>query len=64
MHLSKRRPQPPQPRLLFVDENQAELWNRLSLKQQEQCRNLISQLLRQIVSHPSDAIVGERSNDE
>jgi hypothetical protein len=64
MHLSKRRPQPQQPRLLFVDENQAELWNRLSLKQQGQCRNLISQLLRQIVSHQSDAIVDERSCDE
>jgi hypothetical protein len=64
MRLSKRRPQPQQPRLLFVDENQAELWNRLSLKQQGQCRNLISQLLRQIVSHQSDAIVDERSSDE
>ena len=64
MRLSKRRPQPQQPRLLFVDDNQAELWNRLSLKQQGQCRNLISQLLRQIVSHQSDAIVDERSSDE
>jgi hypothetical protein len=64
MRLSKRRPQPQQPRLLFVDENQAELWNRLSLKQQERCRNLISQLLRQIVSHPSNAIADERSSHE
>ena len=42
MHLSKRRPQPQPPRLPFVDENQAELWNRLSLMQQGQCWNLIS----------------------
>ena len=64
MHLSKRRPQPQPPRLPFVDENQAEPWNRLSLMQQGQCRNLISQLLRQIVSHQNDAIVDERSSDE
>jgi hypothetical protein len=64
MHLSKRRPQPQQPRLLFVDENQAEVWSRLSLKQQEVCRNLISQLLRQIVSHQNNAIADERSSHE
>jgi hypothetical protein len=64
MHLSKRRPQPQQPRLVFVDENQAELWSRLSLKQQELCRNLISQLLRQIVSHQNNAIADERSSHE
>jgi hypothetical protein len=65
MHLSKRRPQPQQPRLLFVDENQAELWSRLSLKQQELCRHLISQLLRQIVRPPDNAIVpDERSSHE
>ena len=64
MHLSKRRPQPQQPRLLFVDENQAEVWSRLSLKQQELCRNLISQLLRQIVSHQNNAIADERSSHE
>ena len=64
MHLSKRRPQRQQPRLLFVDENQAEVWSRLSLKQQEVCRNLISQLLRQIVSHQNNAIADERSSHE
>jgi len=64
MHLSKRRPQPQQPRLLFVDENQAEVWSRLSLKQQEVCRNLISQLLRQIVSHQNNAIADARSSHE
>jgi hypothetical protein len=57
-------PQPQQPRLLFVDEKQAELWSRLSLKQQELCRNLISQLLRQIVSHQNNAIADERSSHE
>jgi hypothetical protein len=64
MHLSKRRPQPQQPRLLFVDEDQAGLWSRLSLKQQELCRNLISQLLRQIVSQPDNAIADERCSHE
>ena len=65
MHLSKRRPQLQQPRLLFVDENQAELWSRLSLKQQELCRNLISQLLQQIVSQPVNASApDERSSHE
>ena len=61
MQLSKRRPQSQQ-RLLFVDENQAELWSRLSPEQQQLCRNLISQLLQQIVRQqddPSDPI--ERS---
>src|SRR5262245_46822735 len=55
MHLSKRCPRTQQPRLLFVDENQAELWSRLSLEQQELCQNLLSQLLRQIVSQPDNA---------
>ena len=47
MQLSKRRPRSQQPRLLFVDENQAELWSRLNPEQQELCRNLLSQLLQQ-----------------
>ena len=64
MRLSKRRQQPQQPRLLFADQNQAELWSRLSLKQQEQCRNLVSQLLRQIVRNQSNAIADERSRHE
>jgi len=54
MQLSKRRPPSQQPRLLFVDENQGELWSRLSPEQQELCRNLISQLLQQIVSQPDN----------
>jgi hypothetical protein len=63
MHLSKHRPRSQQPRLLFVDENHAELWSRLSPEQQELCRNLIGQLLRQIVSQP-DNEPDERSNHE
>lgn len=55
MQLSKRRPRSQQPRLLFVDESQAELWSRLSLEQQERCRNLLSQLLQQIVSQADNA---------
>lgn len=61
MQLSKRRPRCQQPRLLFVDENQAELWSRLSPEQQELCRNLISQLLRQIVSQQETSELDERS---
>jgi hypothetical protein len=65
MQLSKRRPRPEQPRLLFVDENQAELWSRLSPEQQELCRNLISQLLQQIVSQSDNASAAdERSKHE
>ena len=65
MQLSKRRLRSQQPRLLFVDENQAELWSRLSPEQQELCRNLISQLLRQIVSQQDNANEpDERSNHE
>ena len=65
MQLSKRRLRSQQPRLLFVDENQAELWSGLSPEQQQLCQNLISQLLQQIVSQPDNA--GEpdgRSNHE
>jgi hypothetical protein len=55
MQLPKRRPRPEQPRLLFVDESQAELWNRMSPEQQELCRNLLSQLLQQIVNQQDNA---------
>jgi hypothetical protein len=65
MQLPKRRPRSQQPRLLFVDENQAELWNRLSPDQQQLCRNLLSQLLQQIVSQQSNAsALDERSHHE
>jgi hypothetical protein len=50
MQQPKRRPRFQQPRLMVVDENQAELWSRLSPEHQQLCRNLISQLLQQIVS--------------
>jgi hypothetical protein len=63
MQLSKRRPRSHQPRLLFVDENQAELWSRLSLEQQDLCRNLISQLLRQIVSQQDNASEPDERSD-
>jgi hypothetical protein len=65
MQLSKRRPRREQPRLLFVDENQAKLWSRLSPEQQQLCRNLISQLLQQIVNQQDNASEpDERSNHE
>ena len=63
MPLSKRRPQSQQPRLLFVDEHQAEVWNRLSPEQQQLCRNLISQLLQQIVSQHDNASEPDERSD-
>jgi len=55
MQLPKRRLRSEQPRLLFVDENQVELWSRLSPEQQQLCRSLLSQLLQQIVMQPDEA---------
>ena len=63
MQLSKRHSRPEQPQLLFVDENQAELWNRLPPMQQQLCRNLLSQLLQQIVSQPDNANVPDERSD-
>jgi hypothetical protein len=63
MQLSKRRPRSQQPRLLFVNESQVELWSRLSSEQQELCRNLISQLLQQIVSQPDNASEPDERSD-
>jgi hypothetical protein len=63
MQLSKRRPRPQQPRLLFVDESQAEQWNRLSPEQQKLCRSLISQLLQQIVSQQDNPSEPENRSD-
>ena len=55
MKLSKRRLRRQQPRLLFVDENQVELWTRLSPEQQQLCRALLGRLLQQIVSQLNNA---------
>jgi len=63
MQLSKRRPQLKQPRLLFVDESQAEHWSRLSPDQQQLCRNLLSQLLHQIVTQPDNASAPNERSD-
>jgi hypothetical protein len=63
MQLSKRRPRSQQPRLLFVDESQAELWNRLNPEQQQLCRNLISQLLQQIVSQQDNPSESDERSD-
>ena len=63
MQLSKRRLRSQQPRLLFVDENQAELWNRLNLEQQDLCRNLISQLLQQTVRQSENASEPDERGD-
>lgn len=63
MQLPKRRPRVEQPRLLFVDESQAELWSRLRPEQQKLCRSLLSQLLQQIVSQQDNGS-DERSSHE
>ena len=65
MQLSKRRSRTVQPPLPFVDEKQVELWNRLSLDQQQICAKLLSQLLQQIVMQPGSASErDERSSHE
>jgi hypothetical protein len=65
MQLSKRRLRSQQPRLLFVDENRAELWSRLNPEQQELCRNLLSQLLQQVVNQTDNVSVpNERSSHD
>jgi hypothetical protein len=65
MQMSKRASRTEQPPLPFVDENQVELWNRLSLDQQQICTKLLSQLLQQIVRQPGNASEpNERSNHE
>ena len=63
MQLSQRRPRSQQSRPLFVDENQAELWSRLSPEQQQLCRNLLSQLLQQIVSQQDKASEADERSD-
>jgi hypothetical protein len=48
-----------------LTENQIELWNRLSLAQQQSCAKLLSQLLQPIVMQPGDASApDERSSHE
>jgi hypothetical protein len=65
MQLSKRRLRSQQPRLLFVDENRAELWSRLNPERQELCRNLLSQLLQQVVNQTDNVSVpNERSSHD
>jgi hypothetical protein len=65
MQMSKRGSRTEQPPLPFVDENQVERWNRLSLDQQQICAKLLSQLLQQIVMQPGNASEpNERSNHE
>jgi hypothetical protein len=49
MQMSRRRPHPSQPPLLFTDPSQAELWTSLTLQQQQTCQELLSQLLQRIL---------------
>lgn len=63
MQLPKHRVPSKRPRLLFVDENQIGQWNCLNPQQQHLCRNLLSQLLQQIVSQQDQSSEpDERSN--
>jgi len=64
MQLPRHRPRPSQPRLLFMDPSQAELWSSLSLEQQQTCQELLSQLLQQILRDPNGEVQSqERSAD-
>lgn len=63
MQLPRRRPHPSQPRLLFMDPSQAELWSSLSLEQQQTCQELLSQLLQQIVRDPNGVDQSEKRRD-
>lgn len=54
MQLPKRRPKSSQPRLLFMDSSQAELWTSLSREQQQTCQELLHQLLQQVLRDPNE----------
>jgi hypothetical protein len=54
MQRSQRRAHSEQPRLLFVDQKQTELWSGLSPAHQQLCRDLLSQLLRHLVVQPNN----------
>jgi hypothetical protein len=64
MQLPRRRPHPSQPRLLFMDPSQAELWSSLGLEQQQSCQELLSQLLQQAVRNPSGVDRSEERRDD
>lgn len=55
MQLPRRHPSPSQPRLLFQDPSQAELWSSLTLEQQRTCQELLGQLLQQVACNPDGA---------
>jgi hypothetical protein len=63
MQLPRRRPRPSQPRLLFMDPSQAELWTSLSLAQQQTCQELLSQLLQEILRDPNGAAQSQERRD-
>jgi hypothetical protein len=65
MQLWKRRLRFQQSRLLFADDTQAELWNRLDPEHQQLCRTLLGQLLQQVGNAPDPAGASdERSSHE
>jgi hypothetical protein len=55
MQLPKRRPHPNPAPLLYLDSSQAELWTSLGAQQQQACRELLSQLLQQVVREQDEA---------
>jgi hypothetical protein len=64
MQLPRRRPHPSQPRPLFMDPSQAELWTSLSADQKQTCQELLSQLLQQILRNPNGAGLSEERRDD
>jgi hypothetical protein len=60
MQLSRHRPDANQPHLQFMDPSQTEPWTSLNTEQQQICRELLSQLMQQILCDPS----GIRSSEE
>jgi len=63
MQLPRRRPHTSQPRPLFMDPSQAELWTSLSADHQQTCQELLSQLLQQILRNPNGTRSEERTSD-
>ena len=60
MQLSRHRQHANQPHLQFMDPSQTELWISLNAEQKQACRELLSQLMQQILHDPS----GMRSSEE
>ncbi len=59
MQLSRHRPHANQPHLQFMDPSQTELWISLNAEQQQTWRELLSQLMQQILRDPNGMRLSE-----